>query len=71
MFKDRLCSHGDKDFEKENIRCGLANAHLDIIRLLLLFTATFRKVFRCADIKGAYFLSGSITGELYVRPPRE
>lgn len=70
-MKARICPHGNRDLEKNNIRNDSTNAQFDMIRLLLFLSLMFSFRLGGLDVKGAYMKSGDITRLLYVRPPKE
>ena len=70
-FKARLVVHGNEDAEKDNIRKDSATAHLTTIRLILSMAVCFNLKLGKIDIKAAYFQSGAIRRQIFVRPPRE
>ena len=63
--------HGNRDEEKDNIRKDSSAAQFDVIRILLAITTFLGMRLAMADVSGAYLQSGSITRQIYVRPPRE
>ena len=70
-FKERLVVHGNKDTEKDDTRRDSATAHLATIPLILSLAASFNLKLGKIDIKAAYFQSGAIQRQIFVRPPRE
>lgn len=70
-LKTRLCPHGNRDREKDQIRSDLSNVQFDIIRLILVPATDLRFRLGCIDFKAAYLQSGPITRELFVTPPNE
>lgn len=70
-MKSRLVPHGNRDFQKENIRKDSLTAQFAVI-LLLFSLITFLKCrLGHADVKGVYLQSGSIRRNIFVRPPKE
>lgn len=70
-LKARLCPHGKRDKMKDNIRKDSATAQFDEIRLVCSIATILHFRLGCLDIQGAYFQSGPIQREIFVRPPRE
>lgn len=70
-MKPRLCSHGNRDKDKDGIRKDSSTAQFDIIRLIASITASLNLSLASIDIKGAYLQSGPIKRDIYIRPPRE
>lgn len=70
-LKARICPHGNRDIEKEDIRKDSATAQFDVIRLMLTILTFLPFSIGLVDIKGAYLQSGPIRRDIYVRPPRE
>lgn len=70
-MKARICPHGNRDAEKDDIRSDSTNAQFDMIRLLLFLAIIFSFRIGGLDVKGAYMKSGDITRLLFVRPPKE
>lgn len=70
-LKARLRPHGNRDQDKRTIRSDSSNVQFDVMRLLLSLATVLRFTLGCIDVKAAYLQSGLITGDLYVRPPKE
>lgn len=70
-MKARIVPHGNRDFEKDNIRKDSSTAQFAVIRLLLCLSTFLGFRLGHADVKGAYLQSGPITRDVYVRPPKE
>lgn len=70
-MKARICPHGNRDDQKDQIRKDSATAQFDVIRLLLAIVTLLPMRLGVLDISGAYMQSGPIKRDLYVRPPRE
>lgn len=70
-MKARICPHGHRDKDKEGTRKANASAQFPNIRLMLSVSALFGFQIGSIDISAAYQQSGPITGEIFVRPPKE
>ena len=70
-FKARLVVHGNEDAKEEDIRKDTATAHLFKIRLILSLAVCYNFMIGKIDIEAAYFQSGPIKRQIYVRPPKE
>ena len=70
-FKARLVVHGNEDVEKDEIRKDAATAHLVTVRFLLSLAVCYGLKLGKVDIKAAYFQSGRIKRQIFVRPPKE
>lgn len=70
-LKARICPHGNRDIEKDDVRKDSATAQFDTIRMALSMSTRMSAVLGHVDIKGAYLQSGPIKRTIYVRPPRE
>lgn len=70
-LKARLCPHGNRDKEKDDIRKDSATAQFDVIRLVCSLATILGFRLGCLDVRGAYLQSGPIQRDIYVRPPPE
>lgn len=70
-LKARLCPHGNHDNEKGRIRKDSSTAQFDVVHLLITVATMLRFTLGCVDVKGAYFQSGPIMRDVFVRPPHE
>ncbi len=71
VLKARLCVHGNRDAERENMRTDAAVVSHDGFRLLYSIGAWNGMRLGKADIKGAYTQSGVACPDVYVAPPRD
>ncbi len=70
-LKARLCVHGNKDAEKDNIRSDAAVVSHFGLRLMYSIAVTLGMKLAKMDIKGAYTQAGDLKREIFVRPPGE
>lgn len=70
-LKIRLFPHGNRSWEKGQIRSDCAHGRFDVVRLMLYVSNVLRLTLGCSDVQGAYLQSGPIKREVYIRPSRE
>lgn len=72
-MKARICTHGNRDKEKENIHQGGTNEQFDVIHMFLLFDKLLHFRIGVADVEGALLKSRDIFRTIYVnrRPPKD
>ena len=71
LCKARIAPHGNKDFEKDNLKTDSASCPPLGVRILLSICTLLHWFPRKVDIKAAFLQSGPATRDVYVIPPRE
>lgn len=70
ILKDRMVKHGNIYDDKDLINKDEVAANLFVPRILLSIGTIMGFKFGVADIKGAFMQSGSISLEIFVKPPK-
>lgn len=70
-LKSRICTHGNRDRMKDDIRKDSSTAQFNVIRMTLSKATDMDDVLGHVEIRGAYIQSGPIQRTIYVRPPRK
>lgn len=68
-FEGRLVLHGNRNKDRFLVRRDSASADLCIVLIILSLAQILGFLIATADVKEAYIQSGSITREIFVRPP--
>jgi len=68
-LKCRCVPHGNRDKIKQELRSDSSTAQFPVIRTLLSLAAYHKFTIAKLDIKGAYLQAGTLSRDIYVRPP--
>ena len=71
LCKARIAPHGNKDFERDNLKTDSASCPPLGVRILLSICTILHWFPSKVDIKSAFLQSGPATRDVYVIPPRE
>lgn len=70
-LKCRFVPHGNREKDKELLRCDSATAQFPILRMVFSIAAKLKLVLDTIDIKDDYRQGEPLLRDIYTRPPRD